>query len=63
MEYLKTKGANIVSIQIPELEESRIAHGLTIGAEATFGVESTYPNQVEELVGLFNYEHFLCLCS
>ena len=63
MEYLKTKGANVVSIQIPELEESRIAHGLTIGTEITYGVENTYPNQVEELVRLFNYEHFLYLCS
>ena len=50
MEYLKTQGANIVSIQIPELEETRIAHTATIGSEITLVVENGYPDQLEKLV-------------
>ncbi|CAB4027019.1 Hypothetical predicted protein, partial [Paramuricea clavata] len=49
VEYLKTQGANVVPIQIPELEESRIAHGLTISSEITFAVENEYPDQTDKL--------------
>lgn len=50
VEYLKTEGANVISIQIPELEESRIAHGVSIGAEMTFFVENGYPDEIEKMV-------------
>jgi Asp-tRNA(Asn)/Glu-tRNA(Gln) amidotransferase A subunit family amidase len=35
IEELKLRGAEIVDINIPELEEARIAHLLTIGTELT----------------------------
>ena len=50
VEYLKSQGANIVSIQIPELEESRIAHSVSIGSEISLAVENSHPDQVENLV-------------
>ncbi|XP_028411600.1 fatty acid amide hydrolase-like isoform X2 [Dendronephthya gigantea] len=49
VEFLKSRGANIVSVQIPELEESRIAHILTIGCEITHAVDNEYPNDIEKL--------------
>ena len=50
MEYLKTQGANVVPIQIPELEETRLAHGATIGTEITLHVDNGYPDQIEKMV-------------
>lgn len=50
VEYLKEKGANIVSIQIPELEETRTAHGITISTEMVSSIDSKHPNELEQLV-------------
>ncbi|XP_046848767.1 fatty acid amide hydrolase-like [Xenia sp. Carnegie-2017] len=49
VEYLKEKGANIVSIQIPELEETRTAHGITISTEMVASIDSKHPNEFEQL--------------
>ena len=39
-----------MSIQIPELEETRVAHGVSIGYEITHAVCNQYPKDVEKLV-------------
>ncbi|GBB88907.1 hypothetical protein RclHR1_15500006 [Rhizophagus clarus] len=51
IEKLKLLGANIIEIDIPELEEARLAHLLTIGSEI-----STFAKQHKENFHKFNCE-------
>lgn len=51
---MESQGATVVSVQIPELEETRIAHVVTIGAETMCSVLNNYPNHVQDLVNILN---------
>ncbi|XP_048577775.1 fatty acid amide hydrolase isoform X1 [Nematostella vectensis] len=42
LRYLESRGATVVSIQIPELEEARVAHIVTILTEFATGMEPFY---------------------
>ena len=51
VEYLERKGATIKDIEIPELEEVRIAHFTVIGTELTAGIENVKnQDKVHQLV-------------
>ena len=59
VEVLKELGASVVDIKIPELEESRIAHMITISAEMANGLAC----DVEKQFHLFNLETLLLLTA
>ncbi|XP_022098076.1 fatty acid amide hydrolase-like [Acanthaster planci] len=46
--FLESRGAEVVSIQIPELEEARTAHLLTILSEMRFNQQESFWNQLDE---------------
>ena len=48
--YLESQGAEVVAIQIPELEEARVAHILTILSEMRLGLQEAYWNHFSEQV-------------
>lgn len=48
----KTRGPEIQSVEIPELEESRIAHTMIIFTEMKEGFEDNYAKSSHKLVSL-----------
>jgi len=49
VEYLKDKGALVVSIQIPELQETLSAHAITILSEMATGMEEEFHKYYNEM--------------
>lgn len=49
VKYLEDKGASVVSIQIPELQETIVAHAITITSEMATGMEEEYHKYHSEM--------------
>lgn len=48
IEHLKSRGASVVQIEIPNLEAIRVAHSVTIASEMRSAITPYYPSQKEK---------------